>query len=153
MDAAAEFLRGTKLDHAHGVAVLLPKQHHGARRLRVRDGHVPVLLAREVGQYAALHERFNLCEFVVGDFLKMREVEAQPIGFDKRAFLLHVGAEHFAQGLVEEVGRAVVSCARRAHGGVHLRLERRARRHAVKHVDNQIVFLLGVQDVVRLAAV
>ncbi len=42
----------------------------------------------------------------------VREVEARLVGVDQRALLLHVLAQHLAQRLVHQVGRAVV-----AHGG------------------------------------
>ena len=52
VDASAELLGGTKLDHAHGVPVLLPKQHHGSGLLGLGDGHLAVFLAGVVGQDA-----------------------------------------------------------------------------------------------------
>ena len=41
--------------------------------------------------------------------LVVAEVEAQAIGGDQRALLLHVVAEHLAQGPVQEVGGGVVA--------------------------------------------
>ena len=37
--------------------------------------------------------------------LEVREVEAQPVGRDQRALLLHVRAEHLAQRRVQQVRR------------------------------------------------
>ena len=62
-------------------------------------------------------------------------------------------AEHFAQRFVHQVGCAVVPSARGAQAHIDLRLEGSAFRHAVEHVDNEVVFLFGVQHLEGLAAV
>ena len=111
VDAPTQFLRRAKLDHADRVAVLLPKQHHGARRLSICDGHVAVLLAGVVGPNPALDQGLNAFELFVGHFLEVREVEAQAVGLHERSLLLHVRAEHLAQGFVEKVRGAVVAGA------------------------------------------
>ena len=111
VDAPAQFLRRAKLDHADRVAVLLPKQHHGSRRLSICDGHVAVLLAGVVGPNPALDQGLNAFELFVGHFLEVREVEAQAVGLHERSLLLHMRAEHLAQGFVEKVRGAVVAGA------------------------------------------
>ena len=58
----------------------------------------------------------------VGQRLEVREVEAQAVGRDHRARLLHVLAEHLLQRLVEQVGRRVVG----ADGVAPLVVDRRA---------------------------
>ena len=50
---------------------------------------------------------------------RMREVEAQLVGTNGRAGLLHVVAEHVAQRLVEQVRRGVVRHRREAHRPRH----------------------------------
>jgi hypothetical protein len=49
------------------------------------------------------------------------KVEARAFGVDQRALLLHVPAQHFAQGLVHQVGGAVVAHGARPPLGVHSR--------------------------------
>ena len=62
-------------------------------------------------------------------------------------------AEHFAQRFVHQVGRAVVPGARGAQTHIDLRLKGLALRHAIEHMDNEVVFLFGVQYLVGLATV
>ena len=83
VNASAQLFGRTKFNHPHCVTVLLPKQHHRPSRLCVGNGHVAVFLARMVGQDAALNQRFDSGEFVVRDFLEVRKVKAQPLGFHK----------------------------------------------------------------------
>jgi hypothetical protein len=59
------------------------------------------------------------------------EVEAGALGIDQRALLLHVAAQHFAQGLVHQVGGRVV-----AHGAARAR--RRPWRHGVAHLQRAL---------------
>ena len=52
----------------------------------------------------------RICSGVTG--LVVAEVEAQPVGRDERALLLHVVAEHLAQRPVQDVGAGVVAADR-----------------------------------------
>ena len=56
--------------------------------------------------------------------LGVREVEAQPVGRHQRALLRHVGAEHLAQRLVQEVGGGVVGARGRAPRVIDDQLDR-----------------------------
>ena len=81
----------------------------------IRDRHRHVAyFAGMVGAYFRVDAAFDLGEFLRRHRLKVREVEAQAVGRDQRAFLLHVGAEHIAQGGVQQVGGAVVEHGRDA---------------------------------------
>ena len=62
----------------------------------------------------------------------MREVKTRAFGIHQAAFLLHVGAQHFAQSLVHQMRHAVI-----AHGGcaqfqIHLR------RHVITDVERAL---------------
>ena len=56
--------------------------------------------------------------------LVLHEVEARLLVVDQRAALLHVFAQHFAQGLVHQVGHRMVARDRRAARAVHPRFDR-----------------------------
>jgi hypothetical protein len=66
--AAAQLLRGTDVEHAHFVAVLLAEQHHGAGLLRLVDRH-HARLGRGVGD-----------DLVVDDALDARISRPSPAG-------------------------------------------------------------------------
>ena len=63
----------------------------------------------------------------------MREVEPEPVGFDERAFLGDMGAEHLAQRGVHQVGRRMVRHDLLAAHGVHFQLRLRAELHIAGH--------------------
>ena len=85
------------------------------------------------------------------DRLRMREVEAQPVGRHQRALLRDVIAEHLAQRLVQQMGRGMVGADRRAARVIDLELQRGAglERALLDRADmhEQIAgLLLGVGD-------
>ena len=108
MGAATEFAAGPDVQHPHGVAVLLAKQHHGAGFLRGFQIHHPGL-GGGVGQNLGVHTGFNLADFSVGDGCVVGEVEAGALVVHQGAFLLHMRPQHIAQGLVHQVRGAVVA--------------------------------------------
>ena len=75
------------------------------------------------------------------------EVEARLVGIDLRAFLLHVGAEHFAQRLVHQVGGGMVAHGARARQGIDPRrdaiadFQRAGPQHAVVAEDGGLDLL------------
>src|SRR5262249_19622356 len=68
------------------------------------DGGVPVDLL--------VHEALDAVELLAAHGLEMDEVEAQPIGRDKRARLLDMRPEHLAQRRMQQVSGGVGSAAR-----------------------------------------
>ena len=62
-----------------------------------------------VGEHLAGHQVLDLGQLGRRDRLVVGEVEAQPVGRHQRALLADVGAEHRAQGPVQQVGAGVVA--------------------------------------------
>ena len=124
--AAAELGRElAEAEHPYVVAVLLAEQRNrarGDRRLVAhRAGHRLV-----VREDLLVHERLDSCDLGGRHRREVRGVEAQPLGLDQRALLLHVAAEQLAQRRVQEVRRRVIAGRGRAPGAVHRRASRGA---------------------------
>ena len=127
MRATAELAReglvlGPDGHHAHDVAVLLAKQRDGAGGLRLVDAHDAGddgLRREDLGVDLALDSG----ELVGRHGLEVREVEAQPVGSNKGARLVHVLAQDLLQRGVQEVRRGVVAAdeltAAVVDGGAH----------------------------------
>ncbi|OQC09427.1 MAG: hypothetical protein BWX79_01430 [Alphaproteobacteria bacterium ADurb.Bin100] len=117
MGAPAKLTAGSDVEHAHGLAVFLAEQHHGAGLLRRLDVH-HARLGRHVHHDFGVDAQLDLADLDVGERRVVREVETGALGIDQRALLLHMAAQHFAQRLVHQVGDRVVSHGRTAHQGV-----------------------------------
>ena len=102
--AAAKFNAVAKLHHAHLVTIFLAKQGHGAQFLSLLQGHVAVVLDRQVLADAGVDQPLHLAQLIMSHLLEMTEVKAQPLRGYQRALLLHMGAQHLAQSLVNQVG-------------------------------------------------
>ena len=70
-----------------------------------------MVLQGDVLADAGVHDALHLAQLLSTYLLEMAEVKAQAFGRHERTLLLHVCAEHFAQGLIQEVGSAVVGFA------------------------------------------
>ncbi len=78
------------------------------------------LLIRHVGMFhqcfgftnTLVHFGFDRFEFTRRNLLEMAEIETQPVGTDKRTFLLHMLTEHLPQSCVQEMGRGMVALRR-----------------------------------------
>ena len=66
MSTSAKFSRGPDVQHPHFIAVLLAKQHHGAKLLRLINGQHPGLGGR-VGQDLGIDDRLDLRHLRLGD--------------------------------------------------------------------------------------
>ena len=118
MGATAQFAAGADVEHTHGFAVFLAEQHHRAGFLGRLDVHHP-RLGGGVGQDFGVDAGFDLGDLGVSDRAVVGEVKTGALGVDQAALLLHVGAQHFAQGLVHQVRGAVVTNG----GGSHCRVD------------------------------
>src|SRR5690606_24843391 len=118
----AEFAGGTDIKYPDHVAVLFTEQRHGTTLHRFVVAHE--LRARGVVlEDLLIDDAFNFGDLLRCHGCVMREVETGLLGINKRAALLHVCAQHFAQGLVHQVrGRVIPHCVV-AMGGVNLSLD------------------------------
>ena len=93
-------------------------------------------------------EVLDLTNLFRGDFLEVREVEAQHLVVNIRTLLLYMLAQHLTQGGVQQVGCCVVAldgaAALHVDGGVNGRSG--IRRHALGNVNGQVVLTLGVDN-------
>ncbi len=122
MGAAAEFdAEPRHRHHAHALAVLLAEEGHGPSSESFVNGHLVRLGAGGV-ERLVVHEPFDLRELLGLDGREVGEVEAQALIVHDAARLLHMGAQHFAEGRVEQVRGRVVSADARAALGVHGRV-------------------------------
>ena len=121
MGASTQFTARSNVEHAHGLTVLFTEQHHGACFLGRLDVH-HAGLRLGVGQDFCVHLSFNLFNFSSRNGRVMRKVKTRFVGVNQRAFLLHMGAKHFAQGFVHQVGGGVVAHGCVSNRGIDLRL-------------------------------
>ena len=132
------------------VPVLLAEERHRAhpeRRVQVR----PERVHRDVVPDGLVDQVLHPLEVPVLDRLAVGEVEAQPVGRHEGARLRHVGAEHLAEGGVQEVRARVVEAeplaARRFHRDGHvLALAEAALRHLEPVSDQPRPPVLRVDD-------
>ncbi|OIQ76323.1 hypothetical protein GALL_420010 [mine drainage metagenome] len=115
--AAAQFAAGTNIEHAHFVAILFAEQHHRTGFLRRLDVH-HACVAGGVGEDFSVDDLLHPADFPVRHRRIVHEVEAGLVGIHQRTLLLHMLAQHFAQGLVHQVGGGVVAHGRGARLGV-----------------------------------
>ena len=99
------------------------EEGHGAHLAGFGNGYTAPFVAGHGLTHALVGQMLNLANFFGSKFLEVAEVEAQYIGRYKGAFLLHVCTQHFAQGLVQQVGGAVVARGGHAGFGVDCRAE------------------------------
>ena len=109
MRSAAELYRIAVADHAYVISVLFSEKGHGAHGASLGYRHVTLLVAADRLADKCVGAALDLADLLLGHFLEMREVEAKDFRRYERTFLLHVCAEHFAQGVVEKVCRRVVA--------------------------------------------
>ena len=141
--AATQFLRRTDRQHAHFVAVLLAEEGHCAILDRVVKAH-ELGVRPGVGKNFCVDTRFHFANLQRRHRCVVREVEAGFFCIHQRALLLHVAAQHFAQGLVHQVGGRVVAHGARAAHCVHLR------RHGIANLQHAGAQLAVVAEHVRL---
>ena len=109
MRTTAKLYRLAELHHAHAVAILFAKKSHCAKGFSFGDRHVAVLFERNGTANHGVGTAFHLTDFFKAEFLEVREVEAEHLGIDLRAFLLNVCAKHLTQSGVEQVSGRVVA--------------------------------------------
>ena len=103
----------THRDHAHLVAVFLAEQRARAGAAGILERHQP-RGHRRVLQHDVIGDVLDPLQLLSRHRLRVREIEAQPVGHHQRALLRHVVAEHLAQRLVQQMGRRMVLPDRRS---------------------------------------
>ncbi|GBF31521.1 hypothetical protein MnTg04_01482 [bacterium MnTg04] len=101
---------GGKIAHAHDphpVAVFLAKQGHGAGADRIVIAHGPALRLSVFPDFE-VDPALDLHQLLRTERLKVREIEAQPVGCDQRAFLGYMVAEQSSQCGMQQVGGRVI---------------------------------------------
>ena len=148
MATAAELHGVAELHHAHLVAVFLAEEGDGPHLACLVDGAVAVFLEGDILANLLVHKVFHLAQLLGCHLLEVREVEAQTVGRDQRAALLDVGAQHLAQGSIQQVGAGVVRLNGAAlvdvDAGHELGLH--VLRQLLHDVDALVVLALGVDD-------
>ena len=119
--ASAKLSAGANVKHAHGFAVFFAKEHRGAGFLGAFNVH-HARMGCGIGQYFCIDDGFNLANFGVAYRRVVSKVKTGALGIDQAALLLHVAAQHFAQGFVHEVRGTVVAHGGGAQCGVHMGL-------------------------------
>ena len=116
--ATAQLLAAADGQHPHGLAVLFAEQHHRAALLRVFQRH-HLRRGSGVDQDLGIDDRLDAADLGVGHRGVVGKVEARAFGVDQRPLLRHMVTQHFAQGLVHQMGGAVVAHRPGALFGVH----------------------------------
>ncbi len=113
MAAGAEFLGD--ISHRYDtnlVAVFFVEQSGRAGIAGCFDVH-DLFRDRIGSRNIFIDDLFHLGELLLGELFEMAEVEAQIVGSYEAAGLLDMGAEHFFQGALQQVGAGMIGC--RAH--------------------------------------
>ena len=121
MGAAAQLLGEAVFhgNHPHHVAVLLAEQGHGAALAGFLNAHFHHG-NRHGLQDLLVDQRLHLQQLLGGEGGEVGKVEPHVLVVDQLAGLLHMGAQHFPQGSLEQVGSGVVAHNGAAAQGVHL---------------------------------
>ena len=119
MSAAAEFNGVISHIHdTHNIPVFLPEEG-------LRPG-LPCLFNRHISDIhgqclcnALIDQIFHLFQFLRSQCRKMGKVKPQPFFVDAGSGLLHMSSQNRSEGLLEQMGGAVVPCGQRAFFRVH----------------------------------
>ena len=146
--AAAQLHGVSEADHTDHVSVFFAEQGHGAHRAGFIHRGVAFLAERFAGADEGVDAVFDGAKLLVRHFLEVGEVEAEVIRPHERALLLHVGAQDFAQGLVQQMGGRVVVHDALATLAVHREGVGAAAvfRQLGGQMDGEVVFLHRIED-------
>ena len=109
MNTTAELHTWAELYNTDLVAVLLTEECYCSQFACLLNWSVTELLKTDVLTNHRVHQTFHLAQFLIGNFLEMREVEAQRIGAYERTLLLHMVAQHLFKSVVKQVSGGMVS--------------------------------------------
>src|SRR5690554_3772643 len=118
--SSAEFYRVSKLNYPNRFTILFTKQRHGTHFFGLPLRRVPEFFQRGISPDFLIYHFFNGGKFFFGYLAEMRKVEAQIIRMYKRSFLLHVSTEYFSEGVMQQVGGAVIGRRKRSFPFIHI---------------------------------
>ena len=138
----------TELYNTYAVTIFFSEEGNRSHVFSFFDGHIAVILEGDVFADATIDDAFDLAQFLGCYFLEVREVETKTAVVVERTFLLYVGAEDFAECLVEQVSSGVVGFnfvttifINTCHEFCFRMLGK-----CLGEVDGKVVFALGVED-------
>ena len=144
MRAAAQLsARAVHIHNTHDVTVLLPEERRGAGGSGLVDGHFLHGDGVTVQDRVA-DDLIDAAQLLRAHGGEVREVEAQPVGLHERARLMHMVAQHLAQGRVQQVRRGVRAHDRAAAVNVDLRLGGLLDGHAARAHNAGVQELAGL---------
>ena len=107
MGAAAELHTvAAHVHHAHDIAVFFSKEGGGAGLAGLVDGHFLCLNGQAL-QNGLVDRVLHLLQLLGRDGGEMGKVKAQEVRLHQRSGLMHMIAQHVAQGLLQQMGGAV----------------------------------------------
>ena len=145
---AAELYAVGKLNHADAVAVFLAEEGDGSQFLGLFKRHVAVLLQGDVLTNAGVDDALHLAQLFARHLPEMAKVKAQVFAGNERTLLLYVCAQHFAEGLVEQVGGGMVGLAGVAGLDIYFGVEgsRGILGQFLREMERQVVLALRIKD-------
>ena len=93
--------------HPDLIPVFFAEESHGSRLLGVLQGH-DVGPHRQILPDLFIDQGFHLLDFFLGHGLEMGKVKTQPAGSHQGSLLFYMSAKHRLQGLLQQMGGAVV---------------------------------------------
>ncbi len=148
MRTATKFHGITIADHADLVAIFFAEKGHSPHSLRLCDGHTAAFVASDGLTHLGIGQMLNGTDFFGSQLLEMGEVETQHFRRHERSALLNMGAQHFAQSFMEQVGcRVVARCGKtRILVDLGFKDSRRISRHLFGKMNSHAVLAFGVVD-------
>ena len=105
--------------YAHFIVVFFTEQRHGTTGLGGIQFHQLGFDCR-VETNLIVDQCFHFRDLIGGHGFEMSEIETQPFGVHQRALLLHVIAQYFAQGRMQQMSGRVIQGSRLTLGHVYL---------------------------------
>jgi hypothetical protein len=103
-----------ELTDIHPVAVFVAEKHQRAHFLCLLKRDIPVMLQWNTRVDFIIHKIFDCRQLSLGYLAEMREIETKMLGIDKGAGLVHMRAQDFSKGSMQQMRGAVVAHDRKA---------------------------------------
>jgi len=147
MGPPAQFDRLAKTDHPHRLPVFLPEKGNGPHGRRLPKGHFFHLLLCQIPADHRVDLLLHLLQLFGCHLPEVGKIKTEIIGVHQGPLLFHMGPQHFAQGMVKQVGGRMVAGRAPPLALMHHRRHRRPRicRQHLRDMHNQVVVLARVQ--------